>query len=86
MARMISYFAVRKFNILEFTRKEIITGRLVGSTNSKWNIVIISRSEMKMAILPAQLDESVVCDRRLSRIIGSPRKTASFRCTRPYHA
>lgn len=40
-------------------RKKIISGRLTGSTNSTWNIVIISKSEMKMAILSAQLDASV---------------------------
>lgn len=37
----------------------MVNGRLVGSANSKWNIGVICRSELKIAILPAQLDTSV---------------------------
>ena len=37
----------------------MIIGRLVVSSNSEWNIEIFPRSEVKTAILPAQLDASM---------------------------
>lgn len=37
----------------------MVIGRLVGSSNSGWSIQIVPRSEVKKAILPAQLDASV---------------------------